>query len=1239
MTETSTLAPYPDLAVTAVSSPVDAWSGRGIVVSWTVANQGTAATQGTWNDIVYLNQSGNPGPGLQLGIFPSPENLSPGQSYQRTQDFTLPQGISGNYEIVVTADADDSVYELSQANDTAASAVFPIQLTPSPDLQVTSITVPPTATDLEPVTFSWTVTNNGTGATSVPSWNDDLYLSRDQTLSADDILLGTARNPSALAPGESYTQSLTATLQGNYDGPYYAIVVTDVGQAQPEYPFNNDNVTASTAVVDVQPLPSPGFLSATQVSVSPPPGSVIHGGDFLTVNWTVEDTGGGVVSVGQKDVRRTYGGGGAIGSASTVPYTETVTGDVTDAIGGATIEHDDVNYTISYYPPPPVEAGTTGGGGSALWTVEDHSTNTGGSSPEGIPSTLINAWVDAIYISQTSTVGPGAIPIAYQDDYTDPVNQPTLSIGESYAETQTIQLPSHMSGTWYVVVVPNVFGTASAEPAETSDEGSVAVPITVTPAPQLQVNSVSAPTSGVGGQSIPVTWTVSNQGFASTNAGISQQPGNGSAPPTVSEWTDAVYLSTSTTLVTSGSGAATLLGTFQHIGNLDPLESYIETQQVTLPSDIQGPFTIFVEADSTKGVFEASDTYGSPAVPVTNYDPTPINITPPPPADLQVTSIAAPSSAGSGLPVSIGWTVTNTGSGATSTNSWSDELVLSSEDDLTTTSDNVVLGTFTHTGSLASGAQYTTAGTVTLPVGISGTYYLFVTADVNDVAAGLGGEVNNSSSDELPITLTATPQLSISSFQVAGPALSGQPLPLDWTVTNTGNGPTRPSETSWTDRIYLSSNGVFDPTNNVFLGGFTHNGGLAPGASYTQSQAVTLPVGISGPYTLFLVVDALNQVYQSGVTIDSQALPISVTLSPPPDLEVSSVSAPTATYTDQPITVNWTVTNEGIGPAAPDTWDDSVYLSTDQFLTTSSAILLGSVQHTGGLAAGASYSASLTAKIPDYASGPYYVFVVTDSGNVVFEATPSGSHQAYDPMALLVTMPPPCDLTVSAVTVPATGTAGQLTPTPLSWTVTNVGSYPAVGTWADNIYLSPDGTWTASDALIGQFFHYGDLAPGASYTVQTTLDVPGVSPGNYYVIVRTDALGNEREANPANNQLTSTDTINISIPTLTVGQTITSTLGVPGDLYYQFNVQSGQTIDLSGALTTDGQTVFLLYLRYGAPPTLDQFDQASTYASDSQQSLRIQNAQAGTYYILALLPSEWVTLGHFSVGHLDKRIF
>ena len=548
-------------------------------------------------------------------------------------------------------------------------------------------------------------------------------------------------------------------------------MVTDVNQLQPEYPFNNDNVTASNGVVDVQSVPPPGFLSVSQMSVSPSPGTVIHGGDFLTVNWTVQNTGGGVVSVGQNDVLRNYQLGNGV---------------VDDVFGIGSVIHDNVDYTVQVFEP--LATPGSQGGGSPSYYITDNSVDKQFHSGE--PSGQINAWIDAIYLSQTPTLSSGYIPIAYQDDYTDPVQKPTLSIGDSYSETQTIQLPAHLSGTWYVVVVPNVFGTATAAPPETTDEGSVAVPITATPAPQLQVDSVSAPTSGVGGQSIPVTWTVSNQGFASTNAGMTQQSGNGAAPPTVSQWTDAVYLLTSTTLVTSGAGAAMLLGTFQHVGNLDPLQTYTQTQQVALPSDVQGSFYIFVETDSGENVFQ-----GSPRPIDTGYDPTPINITPPPPADLQVTSIAAPSSAGSGLPVSIGWTVTNTGSGATSTGSWSDELVLSADDDLTTTSDNIVLGTFTHSGSLVAGGQYTTAGTVTLPVGISGTYYLFVVADEDDTAAGLSGEVNNFASVDLPITLTASPHLQITNFQISGPVLSGQPIPLDWTVTNSGSGPTRPSET------------------------------------------------------------------------------------------------------------------------------------------------------------------------------------------------------------------------------------------------------------------------------------------------------------------------------------------------------------------------------------------------------------------------------------------------------------
>ncbi len=49
------------LAVTAFSGPATAVEGGGIDVSWTVANQGAGAAEGTWTDRVYLRQAGQPG--------------------------------------------------------------------------------------------------------------------------------------------------------------------------------------------------------------------------------------------------------------------------------------------------------------------------------------------------------------------------------------------------------------------------------------------------------------------------------------------------------------------------------------------------------------------------------------------------------------------------------------------------------------------------------------------------------------------------------------------------------------------------------------------------------------------------------------------------------------------------------------------------------------------------------------------------------------------------------------------------------------------------------------------------------------------------------------------------------------------------------------------------------------------------------------------------------------------------
>src|SRR5581483_12387051 len=86
--------------------------------------------------------------------------------------------------------------------------IEPVQLTlalPSnPDLQVQSATAPATAQAGGTVSVTFTVKNQGTVTTTVPHWQDSVYLSQHNTLDNSATLLGTFNNQSALDPGATY---------------------------------------------------------------------------------------------------------------------------------------------------------------------------------------------------------------------------------------------------------------------------------------------------------------------------------------------------------------------------------------------------------------------------------------------------------------------------------------------------------------------------------------------------------------------------------------------------------------------------------------------------------------------------------------------------------------------------------------------------------------------------------------------------------------------------------------------------------------------------------------------------------------------------------------------------------------------------------------------------------------------------------------------------------------------------
>ncbi|NJR13880.1 MAG: hypothetical protein HC779_06490 [Phyllobacteriaceae bacterium] len=158
------------------------------------------------------------------------------------------------------------------------------------------------------------------------------------------------------------------------------------------------------------------------------------------------------------------------------------------------------------------------------------------------------------------------------------------------------------------------------------------------------------------------------------------------------------------------------------------------------------------------------------------------------------------------------------------------------------------------------------------------------------------------------------PDLQVSALAAPTQAVSGERVPVSWTITNTGTA----AATNWTDRVYLSRDEVLD-ANDVKLGSdVLFTGTLQPGASIEQQVEFTIPQTLSGAWRVIVATDAANQHYEypneTNNILASGALDI--TLRDFPNLRVTALTTPLDTASSQPVEVVWTVTNTGQGPTS-----------------------------------------------------------------------------------------------------------------------------------------------------------------------------------------------------------------------------------------------------------------------------------------------------------------------------------
>ena len=579
--------------------------------------------------------------------------------------------------------------------------------------------------------------------------------------------------------------------------------------------------------------------------------------------------------------------------------------------------------------------------------------------------------------------------------------------------------------------------------------------------------------------------------------------------------------------------------------------------------------------------------------------------------------------------------VTNQGNGVAA-DSWGytyDTVYVSTN---TSISGAVASQSFQVSGTLAPGASYTLTNTITLPQQ-SGTYYLIYLANSTFVNSGqtydgvYEANTANNALASAAVTVTyqvqppdlapvsVVPATNNVAFYPASP--QNPTVALISVVTNQGNGVAADGWGYTYDTVYVSTN--TSSSGAVASQSFQVSGTLAPGASYTLTNTITLPQQ-SGTY--YLIYLANSTFVNSGQTYDgvyeantannalaSAAVTVTYQLQPP-DLAPISLASPASGASGTLLQVACLVTNQGSGSAVG-YWYDGLYFSANSVLD-STALQLSPVYQYHNVPAGGSYTWTNYVSLPQVAPGPYYLFVVVDDpayGDVVYEVTKTNN--VLGTAAGAFTVLPPAQLVVSNLAISGAAVSGRTIT--VSWTAANVGVVTAGPAWSDRLYVST--TPTLSGAI--QTYEWREtqtLPPGASYSATNTITLPAATSGTYYLLLQADAY-NELGGDTSTNSTSSPLAFPLTAPDLAV-----SSLAVTGTPVSGLPLNLMCVVTNQGNGPAEGAWSDRLYLCTnatvgGAIQTYEWRESqvlapGSSYTNAS--SVALPSFAAGTYYLI-----------------------
>ncbi|MBN8674804.1 MAG: hypothetical protein J0L56_11755, partial [Chitinophagales bacterium] len=761
----------------------------------------------------------------------------------------------------------------------------------------------------------------------------------------------------------------------------------------------------------------------------------------------------------------------------------------------------------------------------------------------GPGNTITNqAWTDAVFLSFDTipafNIPPNTNPGGwnYLEFPVRPLligtrnNIAALDSGQHYDNSINFTLPLNYSQPLYVYVITNYPANSSVQQMTILNDTARApqpVNVTLSPTPDLRVDTVFTPAAVFSGSTINVTYKVKNYGVFT---------------PTGSSWSDKLYISQSPIFNINNAILLKLPkanGTYYPntldvaiLNNTQLLadSAYTKSVQVVIPNFISGQWFIYVHTNSTASLYE-----GALANNNINNKQLQVFLTPTP--QLTINSLAVPvTTAGTTQPVGVNWNILNTGfndnleknkghyyipSGSCSlpgtagtgirlsdsigfgSSYWIDRVYLST-DPAGITGNAILAGEKIHTElnsginpDMAPAIKCITTGTdpstenintsnvarpgsnhpavlnFVIPADLQpGNYYVYVRANAMQTVFEYPGipQIRRST---LPITVQR-PDATVS-VTIPSTANAGQSLTINYNVLN--NGPGSVFNAVRKDKIYISNSAVFDGSAQLIsTQTFTEN--LPAGTAVPHSISYTIPPSASGNRYFYVHTNFDSTFRETSYSNNISAAAVTNVLNPTPaDLVVTTVSLADSLFTIYNSKIKYTVTNNGPG-STYGTWVDSIFISCSATYNPATSYFVAKREHTEIVTSGAGYTDSfnvsmslgwqINACFPQTAYSTAYFFVKTNANGNVYEATNSNNNVTGSGAKVLVN--PLVDHIVTAASGPDTATVAR--PYTVSWTVKNTGYNPGLAyypSWYDAVYFSPDSIVNGNDVWASQF--------------------------------------------------------------------------------------------------------------------------------------------------------------------------